>query len=159
MTERVERVLLERGPAMERFHGSAERLSEIRSTGIFDGVFTAASTQQALSHGRVVHRVNSPRPLSDFELNYSIEGAWAAALEVAGGDEAVAECIMSVDCPTLVACPVDDLAQQGWEHQRLRGKLAAKLGYTSVEMRDEHGTTWLCLPGCKIEVVAKGDRT
>jgi hypothetical protein len=87
---------------MERFHGSDERLSEIRSTGIFGGVFAAASKQQALSHGRVVHRVNSPRPLSDFDLNYLIDGAWEAALVVAGGDEAVAECIMSVDCPTLV---------------------------------------------------------
>lgn len=136
---------------MELWHGSPCAISEIRDDGVFGGVFAASNHRVALSHGPVLHRVTSARHLTDFELNYTVEGAWDAALDVAGGDEAVAESIMNAGCPTLPDCPAEDLGEQGWEHQRLRGRLAAALGYTSVEMRDEHGTTCLCLPGCTIE--------
>lgn len=72
------------------------------------------------------------------------------ALRLADGNEDVANAIMSPGCQTLPDCEPEDLAEQGWRFQMLRGKLAAALGYTSVEMLDEHGTSYLCLPGCKI---------
>lgn len=139
---------------MDHFHGSHHQLSEIHSEGVFGGVFGASSEAAALSHGPVLHRIISPRPLTDYELNYSIEGAWKAAVEVAKGDEAVAECIMSLDCPSLDSCEPEDAGEQSWEFQRLRGVLARKLGFTSVEMSDEHGITWLCLPGCIVETLS-----
>jgi len=136
------------------FHGSHEVITEIRGDGVFGGLF-ASDELAALSHGPVLHRITSPRHLTDFELNYKIEGAWDIALELADGNEDLAEAIMSVDCevPDSCACSPEDAGELGWEIQRLRGELAARLGYTSVEMLDEHGTTYLCLPGCSIEVI------
>lgn len=138
---------------MEHFHGSSETISEIRAEGVFGGLFASCNERSALSHGSILHRIESPRPLTDYALNYEVDGAWEAALEVAGGNEEIAEAIMSANCEALEDCDPEDAGEQGWEFQRLRGLLAAKLGYTSVEMRDEHGTTWLCLPDCLIEIV------
>jgi hypothetical protein len=132
-------------PAQELFHGSADAISEIRADGMFGGVFASPSAHVARSHGKIVHRILSPRPLTDFSLNYEIESAYQIALELCDGDESRADAIMSPECPSASPDPED-----GWELQRLRGVLAARLGFTSVEMRDEHGTTWLCLPGCTI---------
>ena len=139
----------------ELFHGSHTEIPEILPSNHgyidFGGIFAALSSAAALSHGPVLHLVTSPRPLTDYDLNYEVEGAWEAALEIARGDEAIAEAIMDAECP--VPDSVDDSdGTAGWELQAKRGRLAAKLGYTSVEMRDEHGTTWLCLPGCTIAV-------
>jgi len=137
----------------ELFHGSHDVITEIRSDGVFGGLFASANESAALSHGPVLHRITSPRHLTDFELNYKVEGAWDIALELADGNEDIAEAIMSVDCEVPESCSPEDAGELGWEIQRLRGELAARLGYTSVEMLDEHGTTYLCLPGCSIEVV------
>ncbi|HEX7383351.1 MAG TPA: hypothetical protein VF291_03500 [Burkholderiaceae bacterium] len=139
---------------LEMFHGSNTPITAIRGDGVFGGLFASASAGAARSHGEVLYRIDSPRHLSDFDLNYSIEGAYEAALELADGDERVADAIMSVGCESLDDCDPEDAAAQGWGLQRLRGQLAAKLGFTSVEMLDEHGTTYLCLPGCRIERVA-----
>lgn len=132
----------------ELFHGSSERITEILPEGVFGGLFASCCVDVARSHGDVLHVIRSPRPLTNFALNYQIEGAWELAVELCDGDETRAEAIMSPECPSDSA-DIED----GWELQRLRGELARRLGYTSVEMRDEHGTTWLCLPGCEIEVV------
>lgn len=132
----------------ELFHCSPKRITEIRPEGVFGGLFASCNVVAARSHGDVLHIIRSPRPLTNFALNYQIEGAWQLALDLCDGDEARAEAIMSPECPSD---SVD--AEDGWELQRLRGELARRLGYTSVEMRDEHGTTWLCLPGCEIEVI------
>jgi hypothetical protein len=43
------------------------------------------------------------------------------------------------------------------EMQRLHGGPAARRSYTSVEMSDEHGTTYLCLPGCTIRLASDHD--
>ena len=139
---------------MELFHGSSETITEIRNSGVFGGLFASASESSALSHGGVLHSIESPRHLSDYALNYEVGGAYDVALEIARGDERVADAIMSKGCESLDDCEPEDAAEQGWEFQRLRGVLASKLGYTSVEMLDEHGTTYLCLPGCVISVSA-----
>lgn len=139
---------------MELFHGSNETIIAIRADGVFGGLFASADESAALSHGRNLHVIESPRHLSDFELNYEIEGAYEAAIEIAGGDERIADAIMSKGCESLDDCAPEDAGEQGWEFQRKRGMLASSLGYTSVEMLDEHGTTYLCLPGCSIEIAA-----
>ena len=132
------------------YHGSESEITEIRDDGAFGGLFAAADESAARSHGGIVHAIQSPAPLSDFELNYEIDGAYDVALEIADGNEEVADAIMDRECPALDDCEPEDAGGQGWEHQRLRGVLARRLGYTSVEMDDEHGTTWLCLPGCTV---------
>lgn len=130
---------------MQTFHGAHSKIGEIKSAGMFGGLFSAAEERVAASHGDVLHTITSPKPLTDYELNYEIDGAWDVAVSLCGGDEERAEAIMTP------ACESDD-GEDGWELQRLRGALAAKLGYTSVEMLDEHGVTWLCLPGCGVAV-------
>ena len=131
------------------FHGSpAARISEIRATGVFGGLFASESERAARSHGDTLYVIESTIPLTDYALNYEIEGAYEIALEIAKGDEARADAIMSRGCEWDSTDPED-----GWEIQRLRGELAALLGYTSVEMADEHGATWLCLPGCTIRKI------
>lgn len=139
---------------MELFHGSSQEIKQITAEGVFGGLFATANEGSALSHGGILYRIVSPRPLTDYDLNYEIEGAYDIALELASGDESAADAIMSIGCEALDDCEPEDAGEQGWEFQRLRGELARRLGYTSVEMLDEHGTTWLCLPGCAIEVCA-----
>jgi hypothetical protein len=136
----------------EYFHGSINPISEITDSGVFGGVFATANQSAASSHGSHLYMIDSPKPLSDYELNYEIENAYDVALEIAGGNEDMADAIMSKECevPDSLEIEPEDVGEYGWELQRMRGKLAARLGYTSVEMADEHGTTWLCLPGCKI---------
>jgi len=138
----------------QTFHGSSESISEIRSEGMFGGLFTGTD-DAARSHGGILHEIESPKPLSDWELNYEVDGAFDVAMAVARGNEAVAEAIMSKSCivPESAEVAPEDFAEYSWELQRLRGELARRLGYTSVEMEDEHGTTWLCLPGCTVRAV------
>lgn len=130
----------------EGFHGSHEVITEITGRSTFGGLFAASSERSALSHGRVLHVIVSPRHLTDYELNYGDRAGEAAdlAAEIAGD---FASSILDRGCPTDSTDPED-----GLELQRLRGVLAARLGYTSVEMEDEHGITVLCLPGCDIKV-------
>lgn len=129
------------------YHGTNNKIEQIKSGGTFGGIFGAPEIRSAQSHGDFVYEVTSNKPLTDYALNYEIDGAWEAAVEVCRGDEERAEAIMDASCPS-------DDAEDGLELQRLRGRLAAKLGFDSVEMLDEHGTTWLCLPGCNIKEIA-----
>lgn len=140
------------GDMMDLFTGSFETISAIRNDGVFGGIFGSACARAARSHGGNVYVIDSPRPLSDYALNYEIEGAYAVALEVARNNVALAGAIMSRGCevPAELEIADEDAGEFGWEIQRLRGVVAARLGYTSVEMLDEHGTTWLCLPGCEV---------
>ena len=135
----------------ELFHGSSETISSISGDGVFGGIF-AGSERAARSHGDTLHVIRSPRHLTDFALNYEIEGAYDIALEIAGNDQRIADAIMTKGCEALDDCDPEDAGEQGWEFQRMRGVLAARLGFTSVEMLDEHGTTVLCLPGCVIDL-------
>lgn len=129
------------------YHGTNNKITKIDAGGTFGGIFGAPEIRAAQSHGDFVYEVTSSNPLTDYALNHEIEGAWDAAVEICRGDEKRAEAIMDASCES-------DDAEDGWELQRLRGRLAAKLGFDSVEMLDEHGTTWLCLPGCGIAEIA-----
>lgn len=120
-------------------------LNEITDGGIFGGIFAGP---KAGMYGEYVYEVSSPRHLSDFALNYEVDGAWEAALELCDGDESLASVIMTPGCET-------EDPEEGWSAQRLRGQLARRLGYTSVEMLDETGECMLCLPGCSV-TPAKG---
>ena len=127
------------------FHGSYTVLTEIKKIGLFGGVFASPSSDVAESHGEILHVVEPGNLLTNYALNYEVEGAWEVAVELCEGDEEKAAVIMTPGCYSGANDPNCD-----WGYQALRGELAATLGYDAVEMEDEHGTTWLCLPGCKI---------
>jgi hypothetical protein len=136
---------MSRAESYEGIHRSHDAsLAEVRQVGQFGGIFASVSGGM---HGEYVYRVTSPRHLENYALNYEIEGAWEVALDVCSGDESLAEAIMTTGCEIAD----DNDGEAGWEAQRLRGVLALRLGYTSIEMRDETGHSVLCLPGCAIE--------
>jgi len=51
----------------------------------------------------------------------------------------------------------DDTGNASWESQRMRGELAFAMGYKSVSMRDETGTSTLVAPGHKTYVIPEGE--
>lgn len=120
------------------------------------GLFVSADRRVAESHGPVVSMFEAAESemLTHYALNYEIEDtdtiryvlerelpvgadidrAWEIVVEYAG-------CEGAEDEPELFGA--EDAAEAGWEAQRIRGQIALALGYRAVEMRDEHGTSWL----------------
>ena len=148
---------------MKLFHGSFEQISEIKDLGIFGGLFAAADEDAALSHGEVLHTIEiaDDKALTQQDLSYELDAdAVMAALNVVAGHwcddmDRLFELVVEeeeVEDADVELLRADDLGEAGWEAQRIRGQLAKALGYAAVEMSDEHGTTWLVLPGAKIEV-------
>lgn len=133
------------------FHGSHGLIAEITTDGTFGGIFAVDSLQAARSHGDIIHLVTSPRPLTNTIIY--MEGYGQEALELADGNEELADAILDPACPAPEFL-VDEMGYKAdWYVQGLRGTLARLLGYTSVQMYDEHGTTWLCLPGCEVRLL------
>ena len=58
--------------------------------------------------------------------------------------------------PVLKALDIasfEDLGEASWKAQRLRGEVAKELGYEAVDTSDEHGTSFLVLPGASIKPI------
>jgi hypothetical protein len=157
------------GDTVELFHGSPESgLSEIddRVGSLFGGVFASASKNSAESHGDAIYSVNLPinSVLTQHDLDYEIpaekveaalrkamprlnDADYETAYEAVIDDRAV-----KVDDDELTRIfRADDAGEAGWEAQRIRGQVARALGYKAVEMNDEHGTSYLVLPGVKLQ--------
>lgn len=150
---------------MKLFHGSSSVVSEVKNIGVFGGVFAHCNESVALSHGDNLHIINvdEDRVLTQHALNYELDYdvVCAALRDVAVVEdddfdmmhEIVIEEAALADFDedeVLRVFHADDLAEAGWDAQRLRGKVAAKLGYLAVEMDDEHGTSYLILSGAEI---------
>lgn len=157
------------GDTVELFHGSPESgLSEIddRVDSLFGGVFASASKNSAESHGDAIYSVNLPinSVLTQHDLDYEIPAEKVeAALRKAmprlndADYETAYEAVVDdraekVDDDELTRIfRADDAGEAGWEAQRIRGQVARALGYKAVEMNDEHGTSYLVLPGVKLQ--------
>lgn len=154
---------------MPLFHGSREPVAEIRDQGLFGGLFASGRPDAARAHGEMVHEIPLRKSdiLTQQHLDYhapadtvrdviranvrkdasddEIDALWDAIVADKGvhnlnlPEERIAELLRS-----------SDLAEAGWEAQRLRGVLAKRLGFKAVEMADEHGTSYLVLPGSPI---------
>lgn len=127
---------------MELYHGSAdENLKTIETFGtIFDGIF--ALTDSNPSHGNgIIYKleVDDEKVLTNYALNYEIEHDLVKSVfEAVVGEDASWQAVIE-DSAEFVD------AESSWEAQRLRGKVAKKLGYDAVEMNDEHGRSYLVL--------------
>lgn len=140
------------------YHGSRVHVPKIRSDrGIFGGVFASGSREAAASHGDIVHQIDLPDDaimtqaqmvdVSDDDLKKVarwVDDADLDRLRELVVDEAV------VEDDDLRILKEDDLSEASWEAQRLRGALAKLKGFKAVEMSDEHGTSYLVLPGAPI---------
>lgn len=151
------------------YHGSPSRFDSIKDQGLFGGVFASGAIDAAYSHGDVLHEINIPESalLTQSDLNYHVDyNKVVAILKEQIGTvsqeefDAIYDAVIEdkgvggVDIPDerlLEIFRCDDTGEAGWEAQRIRGVVAKRLGYKAVEMQDEHGTSYLVLPGADIQ--------
>ena len=127
---------------------------------LFGGVFASEDETVAASHASTgaiyTAELDNKSILTSDALSYdcdyeSVTAAVATETGLSGSDlELIVDAtIEDEETPDGVAelLSVEDDAHASWELQRLRGVIAKVLGFAAVEMRDEHGTTFLVLPG------------
>ena len=130
------------------YHGTNSKFEFKKGAGSFGGIFASEDRSVALSHGDVLYQVNViGDTLTNYELNYHIEGAYAVALSVCRDSDIIAEAAMRSNCPEC--CDENGIEWDGHEIQKFRGMIAAALGFGAIEMRDEHGTTYLVV-NCEV---------
>ena len=163
-------VVLNQGDApdgyVRLYHGGNTGLAEIRDGGpgnIFNGLFASKSRGYAASHGDgSLYRMDLPESkiLTQWALDYDIdpeatahalrrEMPWLSDEDFDLAFEAVIEDkVDRVDADDLMRVfREDSVGEASWEAQRIRGAVAKELGYMAVEMSDEHGISYLVLPG------------
>ena len=148
------------------YHGSnaSRPIKQIDSGGafnVFDGLFASQSKNTALSHGDALYRMTVPDAaiMQHGNLSGSIPAKkLSAALKETHKDSSIRRLIASGKSAydgvldeglLLKKLGADDVGAADWELQRLRGLLANKLGYKAAAMPDEHGLSYLVLPGTK----------
>lgn len=136
----------------------------------FNGLFASTDTGSSWrAHGKGSNYfadINREKVLTDYALNYEIPHAeMASALKQAmrrlsddDFDIAVQAAIEDKsqtlsDEDLLRVFPADSVGEASWKAQAVRGEVARILGYEAVEMSDEHGTSYLMVPGVKLTQV------
>ena len=172
--EQMQKELASKEDALRLYHGSPEEnLSQVQDKGLFGGVFGHVNKNVALSHGDHIYHSDIPESkiLTNDDLNYNLpykkvskalinnlphlarnkdlrEKAWEAIVEDKG--------VLHLDEDDLQKIfGTSDLGEAGWEAQKVRGAIAKYLGYQAVQMEDEHGTSYLILPGAKLHKSSK----
>ena len=163
------------------FHGSSEtapfEVAEHNNPcGVeFGGIFASCSRLAAESHGGgkvFCLEVPDEKILSTFHLVYEMDYATTRkALFCAFGRDlseeeedlawtAVVEdrALKLSDDELCDLVGLSDASEAGWECQRLRGQVAKALGFQAVEMSDEHGTSYLVLPGVTLRECGEDER-
>lgn len=133
---------------MRLFH-CGTNFEQIAAGGLFDGVFASSSPKRSHGNDCAMIYIRDCDIAESFDLNDSAD-AYNYASAVLRLPDAVIEAVFSDDSAAYLEAIGSDDCQDGWEMQRLRGEVAAHLGYKAVRMNDEYGTSYLCLPGCKI---------
>ncbi len=143
---------------MKLFHGSFYQAAPIIKVGayamsgdnVFDGLFASADADVAGSHGDYVHAYKVASIAVNSDLNDRIEEVIAflkSEVDAEADDlEALANAIADDECDDAfehLLSPRSCTGDAGWEMQRLRGRVAAHLGFDAIEMDDEHGTSYL----------------
>lgn len=150
------------------YHGGNTGLEEIKGGlgpgNIFGGIFGSTERKVAASHGDgSVYSMDVPKEailsqqmldsMGEKELTDVLKKAmpWIKKEDI---DEAFMAVIQDkankVDDDNLMRIFREDSpGEAGWEAQRIRGEVARLLGKSAVEMADEHGVSYLVLPGIK----------
>lgn len=160
------------------YHRSPEKhIPEIKDGGRFGGLFAHTSRESAVgpnTQANEVHRMEVPAKKIATKRN--MENLSGKRLTVANKvlrEHARKENLSSSDLGLLREVVLDerdvyrmderdtarlhdllgtdDLGELSWDLQKIRGQVARALGYSAVEMSDEHGTSHLVLPGVKIQ--------
>ncbi len=165
---------------MNLYHGSnEENLRVVSDSGLFAGVFCGGQ-EVAESHGSAIYQASvenvffhgQEKKLSAKKLTVArkaVRDELSVKAKMSRADFAALVSAALADDETLLPenfnaanafggwwwdAGIYENHQAGWGIQRLRGKIAAALGYDAVEMNDEHGTTYLVLPGAKLEKIS-----
>ena len=160
---------------MELYHGGSA--SKVEDSGLFRGVFASACEDVASSHGDLNKaEIEDEKILSDYSLNYELDhNEVRAAFEAVCGEEGVdaesdliwkaviedADVFEMDESEALESFEMamigedESIGMASWAAQRMRGRVARKLGYLAVEMDDEHGTSYLVLPGAEFSRVER----
>lgn len=147
------------------YHGSnsPDAIRQIRDSGTFGGLFASPSKESALSHGKSLYRMTVPE---NSVMSSASDVEWDKALQTAksflpkGTADDVAEELADMalynrgawnaslnEDVMLKALRAGDLGEADWALQELRGKMARDAGFKAVHMPDEHGASYLVLPG------------
>lgn len=160
---------------VELYHGGSPG-SVVEETGRFGGIFASADKEAAGSHqGKAdgLHKIRIPKSqvLSQYELTHDVDYEITKAVfeenlnieseedldlawEVIAEDKGVWG---MNEAEVLRVFRESDLADADWEGQRLRGLIARAAGFKAVEMSDEHGTSYLVLPGVEVRQIELAD--
>lgn len=160
------------------YSGSPDEITSIRNDGVFGGIFASADESTARSHGDFVHTIDIPKKeiLTQYEMEYELDYPKIASVlkrEVQKGiteeeldnvyDAVVKEDVNFGDMDEvqenrmLEIFRSENKSDALFEMQRIRGEIAREFGFKAVEMDDEHGTSYLVLPGVKIRPYDKNN--
>lgn len=148
---------------VQLYHGGPRRVRRVTDDGVFEGLFTSADPGVAASHGDciTVIRIEQDGIMRTYDLAYDTDyDVVARAIREetpASTDEEVEMVFDAVvdqeerpEGDELIDILRVDWEEAGWEIQRIRGAIAARLGYAAAEMDDEHGTSYLVFPGADV---------
>ncbi|EFK3426770.1 hypothetical protein NLO40_22855 [Escherichia coli] len=148
---------------MKLFHGTYEKTAPIIKLGefamsgnnVFDGLFACLDRDIAASHGNsiFIYHVDDDKIAESRDLNARFQEVYAflrneldtddveeIADRVIWDNDSDIENFADILSPRLDS---DISGAYSWELQRLRGRVAAYLGFDAIEMNDEHGTSYL----------------
>ena len=159
-------------------HGGYIKEVEARPSGVFDGIFALTSPGMTERGPDVTaFRIPDDKMLSQRGLDYELDSDDVAAAlidvfprKIEQGDDSFNEAWKAIvedrsDFESLgleddgsiredsfmdiLGYSAEDAGEASWFAQKLRGRLAAKLGYQAVQMDDENGSSWYIVPGVK----------
>jgi hypothetical protein len=157
---------------IDLYHGSKEKFTEINDGGTFGGIFAGCDEDIALAHGDFIYKIELDKSeiLTQYVLSYlldyktvkniiieslninideveeeTFDKLWSVIVE----DKSIFDLDDASDVCDLLN--KSDLGEASWKGQKIRGVIAKHFGYKAVTTRDEHGTTYLVLPGVEIK--------
>ena len=157
-------------------HGGYIQRVEDRKPGVFDGIFALRDPGMTERGPDVTaFRIPNDKMLSQRDLEYDLDyntvstaladvlprkieagsdrfdSVWSAVVEDSSDFEQLGleedGSVREDSFMDIFGYDAEDAGEASWFAQKLRGRLAQKLGYQAVEMDDENGTSWYIVPG------------
>ena len=137
----------------------------------FGGIFALTDPDGSIDHGPFLHRIEleESEVLTQFIIDTDIssdliESVLRKNLRIESDEDLdLARQITELDRSVFALDEQDrerlcyvfrsEMDELAWEGQRVRGQIAVAAGYKAVEMSDEHGRSFLVLPGVQVALV------
>lgn len=156
------------------YHGTNNKFDRIKeysgSWVEFGGIFASPSREAAESHGEYLYSIKLKKSdvLTQQDLEYHLDPNRIKKVLIYEADLESDSPTYDEDLDLLWRAVVENNEDQerlkeifkedlegeaSWKCQAIRGKIAKAFGYKAVEMNDEHGTSYLVLPGNPIQEI------